>query len=103
MSAAFDFGDAGGHGDDDARIGAAALVHLADEMAQHGLGDFEVCDDSILERADGHNVAGRAAEHAFGVIAHGEHLVGAGPHRDDRRLAQDDAVVLDVDQGVRGA
>jgi hypothetical protein len=101
--AAFDFGDAGGDGDEDAGIGSAAFVHLADEMAQHGLGDFEVGDDAVLEGTDGDDVARGAAEHAFGIISDGEHLIGAGFDRDDGWLAQDDAVVLDVDQSVRGA
>ena len=43
---------------------------------------------------------GRAAEHALGLVADGEHLVGADLHGDDRRLAQDDAVVLDINQRV---
>ena len=101
--AALDLGDAGRDGDEHPRIRAAALVHLADEMAEHRLGDFEIRDDAVLQRADRDDIARRPAEHAFGVVADGEHLVGAGLDRHDRWLAQNDAVVLDVDQRVRGA
>ena len=38
----------------------AFVVHLADEIAQHGFGDFEVCDDTVFQRTNGHDVSGRA-------------------------------------------
>ena len=45
-------GDAGGHADDHARmLPRPALVGLLDEVAEHRLGDFEVGDDAVLERA----------------------------------------------------
>ena len=101
--AAFDFRDARGDGDEDAWVRAAAFVHLADEVAEHCFGDFKVGDDAVLEWADRDDVAGRAAEHAFGIVADGEDFVGTGLHGDDRRFAQDDAVVLHIDECVGGA
>ena len=41
----------GGNADDHARVGKAMLVHLLDEVPQHLLGDVEVGDDAVLERA----------------------------------------------------
>ena len=78
----------------------AAVVHLRDEMPQHRLGHFEVGDDAVLQRTDGDDIGRRAAEHAFRLVADGEHFVRAGLHRHDRRLAQDDALILDVDERV---
>jgi hypothetical protein len=48
-----DAGNAGRDADDDARVREAVLVHLLDEVAEHLLGDVEVRDDAVLERADG--------------------------------------------------
>ena len=72
-------------------------------MGQHGLGDFEIGDDTVLQRTDGDDVAGRAAEHALGFIADGEDFVRSGLHRDDGRFAEHDALVADKHQGVGGA
>ena len=101
--ALFDFGDAAGHRDDDARARLkerAAVMHLVDEVPQHRLGDLEIGDDAILQRADGDDIARRAAEHALGFVADREHMAGADLHRDHRGFAQDDAVIFDVNQGV---
>ena len=82
------------------RAQRAAVVHLGDEMPQHRLGHFEVRDHAIFQRAHRHDVAGRAAEHALGFVADGQHFVGARLHRDDRRFAQDDALIFDINQRV---
>ena len=76
------------------------LLHLVDEVAQHRLGDVEVGDDAVLHRADGGDVAGRAAEHPLGLVADGADLAGDGVEGDDGGLAQDDALVLHVDERV---
>ncbi len=65
-------------------------MHLVDEMPEHRLGDFEVGDDAVLQRADGHDVARSAPQHAFGLVAHGEHVIRAHLHRYHRRLAEHD-------------
>ena len=50
-------------------FGPLALVHLLDEVAQHLLADVEVGDDAVLQRADGLDVARRAADHPLGLDA----------------------------------
>ncbi len=101
----FDFGDAGGHGDDDARaaLPAALVAHLVDETFQHRLGDLEIGDDAILHRADGDDIAGRAAEHPLGFVAYGEDALGAGLDGDDGWFAQNDAAVADVNESICSA
>jgi len=71
-------------------------------VTKHGFCDFEVGDDSVFERADGDNAAGGSAEHAFGVIAHGENFIGSGLYGDDGRFAENDAVVFNVDESICG-
>ena len=77
-------------------------MHLADEVLDHLLGDFEIGDDAVAHRTDGFDVAGRAAQHHLGVVADGEHLLLAALRNDgdDGRLVQHDAPALDVDERV---
>ena len=90
--------------DDDARARAhPAVVHLRDEMPQHRFGDFEVGDHAIFQRADRDDIRRRAAEHPFRLVAHRQHFVRARLHCDHRGLAQDDALILHVDERVRRA
>ena len=97
-------GDAAGHADDHAGLGEVATpVHLLDEVAQHLLGRLEVGDDAVLERPDGGDVVGGAADHALGLVPDREHLAGGGVHGDDGRLVEDDALAADIDQRVGGA
>ncbi len=103
--AALDGRRAGRHANDDLRIGeGAAVMHLADELLDHFLGDFEIGDDAVAHRADGLHVARRAAQHHLGFVADREHLLLAAfvDDGDDRRLIQNDAAALDVNQRVRG-
>ena len=101
--ALLDPGHAGGDADDDARVREAVLVHLLDEVAEHLLGDVEVGDDAVLQRADGRDRARRAAEHPLRLDADGVHLARALVDRDDRRLGEHDAAAAHVDERVRGA
>ena len=102
--ALFHLGDSGRHRDHDPRAGAhPAVVHLGDEMPQHRLSHFEVGNDAVFQRPNGHNIGRSASEHALCFVADGEHFHGAGLHRHDRRLAQDDALILDVNERVGGA
>ena len=57
------------------------------------------------KRPDRLDVAGGAADHLLGLLADGEDLLLAadGGDRHDRRLVEDDAAALDVDQRVGGA
>ncbi len=70
-------------------------------MTQHRLGHFEVCDHAVFQRSHGHDVGRRPAEHPFRFIADREHFVGAGLDGDNRRFAQDNPLVFNVDQRVR--
>jgi hypothetical protein len=54
---------------------AAPVVHLADEMLDHLLRHLEIGDHAVAQRADGLDVAGRAAEHQLGLVAHGQDLL----------------------------
>ena len=76
------------------------LVHLLDEVAEHLLGDVEVGDDAVLQRANGGDRAGRAAEHPLRLDSDGVHLAAAGVDRDHGGLGQDDAASADVHERV---
>ena len=82
-------------------------MDLADEVAQHGLGDFEVGDDPVFHGADGDDVPGGAAQHHLGVPAHGQDPGAVVPvvlaDRHHGGFAQDDALALYINQGVGGA
>src|SRR5436190_396155 len=101
----FHLGDAAGHAHDDARL------HLEDvivddelqEVAQHLLGHVEVGDHSVLHRPDGDDALRCATEHALRLEPDPLDLLALPIDRNDRRLVQDDALTLDVDQSVRGA
>ena len=78
------------------------LMHLADEMLDHFLRDFEIGDDAVAQRPDRLNVARGAAEHQLRLLADGENLSFAldACDRDHRRLVQDDAAPFHVNEGV---
>ena len=77
------------HPDDDARPHeAAARLRLADEVRQHPLGRLEVGDHAVAHRADGGDVAGRAAQHLLGLVAHGFDLRRQRVDGDDGGLAR---------------
>ena len=75
-------------------------MNSPDEVGEHLLGDVEVRDDAVLEGPDGHDVARRAAEHRLGLLAHREDRVVGLMDGDDGRLVEDDALPLDVDEGI---
>ena len=92
------------HADDDARMHQhLAVVRLLDEVVEHLLGDFEVGDDAVLHGLDGHDVAGRAAQHLLGLLAHGFHFAGVLVDGHDGGLVDHDALAGREDQGVGGA
>jgi hypothetical protein len=78
------------------------IVDLVDEVANHLLGHVEVADHAVAERPDGDDVRRRSADHSLRLRADRQHPLGACLDRDDGRLADHDAAVLDVDQGVGG-
>ena len=89
------------HADDDARADPhVAVVGLLDEVGEHLLGDFEVSDDAVLHRLDGHDVAGRAAQHLLGLLAHRLDPAVDLVDGHDRGLVDDDPLPARVDAGV---
>jgi hypothetical protein len=48
---------------------AEVRARLGDEVLDHVLGDLEVGDHAVAQRADGAQVLGRLAEHQLGVVA----------------------------------
>ena len=98
-----DLGDAGGHAHDHARARPAARLRLAQEVAQHLLGDLEVGDHAVAQGPRGGDRRGRAADHAVRLVADGVDLAAVGVDRDHRRLGDDDAAAALVDERVRGA
>jgi len=81
-----------------------AVVNLGDEVLDHRLGDFEIGDDAIAQRADCLDVAGGTAQHHLGLLADSQNLTLAalGGEGHDRGFVQDDAPPLDVNEGVGG-
>ena len=71
---ALDRGRARRHADNDLRRGeGAVIVNLPDEVLDHLLGNFEVGDHTVSHGSDRLDRAGRTAQHALGLVAHGEH------------------------------
>jgi hypothetical protein len=103
--AAFDRSRSGRNADHDFREAPGAhlaAMHLVNEVLDHLLGDVDVGDHAITQRADGLDLVGRLAHHQLGVLADGFHPLDAiyGLNCDDRRLIEDDAPAADVDEGV---
>ena len=78
----------------------AAVVRLLNEIRKHLFGDFEVGDDAVFHRLDGHHVAGSAAQHFLGFAADGDHLAGGFIDGHDRRFVHDDAFAVREHQSV---
>src|SRR5689334_4695550 len=100
---ALDTGHAGRNADDDTWVRKSILVNLLNEVAEHLLGDVEVGDHAVLQRADRGDRPRRAAEHAFCLDTDGVHLAGALVDRDDGRLGEHDSAPTDVHERVRRA
>src|SRR5439155_688667 len=97
----FDFGDPGRNRNHHAWPRPhPTVVHFRNKMPQHRFGDFEVRDHAVFQRADCDDVRRRPPEHALRFIADREHFVGASLHGHHRRLAQDDPLIFDVNQGI---
>ena len=77
-------------------------MNLPDEVLDHLLGNFEVGDHTVPHGSDRLDRAGRAAQHALGLVAHGEHppLAPCLSQRHHRRLVQHDALPTHVHQRV---
>ena len=66
-------------------------MHLVDEVLDHLLGDIDVGDDAVAQRADRFDLVRGLAHHQLGVVADGLDLLDAVDRldRDHRRLVQD--------------
>ena len=80
-------------------------MRLLDEMLDHPLGDLEVGDHAVAQRADGLDVGGGLAHHQLGVGADRGDLGGAAAivHRHHRRLVEHDPLTAHVNHRVGGA
>ena len=72
----------------------------SEQQPDHPLGDVEVGDGPLPQGSDRHDVPGRPPDHLPRLVPDGQDLVGPGVEGDHRRLVQDDAHTLGVDQGV---
>jgi hypothetical protein len=94
-------GDARGRAHDQPGVRGAAVDHLADEIAQHLLGDLEVGDHAVAQRPGGGDRRRGPADHPLGLGPDRVHLARGQVRGDDRRLGHDDAAAADVDERVR--
>ncbi|MBP1725611.1 MAG: hypothetical protein H6Q51_909 [Deltaproteobacteria bacterium] len=78
----------------------SAVVRLPEEVLDHGTGDFEISDDSVLHGPDGRNLLGSSAEEVLGLPAYGDHLPVLTAESNDRWLVEHDTLTLHVDEGV---
>ena len=69
------------------------LARALDEVLEHPLGDVEVGDHPVLQRAQCRDVLRRAAQHRLGLVPDRNHGVVRLVDRDDRRLVEHDAPV----------
>jgi hypothetical protein len=76
-------------------------MHLLDEIAQHLLCDFEVRDDSVLQRPDGSDVRRGPADHPLGLGPDRQDGRGGRVDGDDGGLVQDDPTPTHIYERVR--
>ena len=98
--------DTGGNADDNARTRGpriALLGSLVDKVAKHGFGNIEVGDDAVLQGTNGHDVAGRTAEHALCLDTDRQDALVVLVDGDNRGLANDDALAAHGDKRICGA
>lgn len=97
-------GHAGRDAHDDARSGEQALgQHTVQEEAEHGVRQLKIRDGALLQRANRHDIAGRAADHALGIVPDGQHLLGGALNGDYRRSAEHKPLALLVNQYIGGS
>ena len=94
-------GDSRGHTDHHTRTNERLGTHrLADEILQHRLRHVKVRNDTILHRANGHNVARCAADHLLCFLAHRENVPCITFYRNHGRLTQHNSTSFDVNERV---
>src|SRR5262249_29610501 len=80
---------------------AAAILHLADEMLDHGLSGVEIRDDAAAQWSNSPDVPRGAPDHLLGFLPHRKHLLLAAlvGDRDHRRFIERDVSASNPDQG----
>ncbi len=96
-----DLRDARRDSHDHPRRNQLPVMHPLDEMPQHRSRHVEVGNHAVLHRPDGDDVARGPAQHALGLFAHRQHVVGAGLDRNHRWLPKHDPPISDVHERVR--
>ena len=79
-------------------------MHFADEVLDHFLCNFDVRDNPIAKWADRLNAVRRFAHHHLCIIPNSFNPLDPvdSLNRDDRRLVQNDALILDINECVGG-
>ena len=96
-------GNAGGNADNNAGLKEAESSDLTDKLLEHPLSHIVIRDNALPQGTDGNDVARSTAQHLLGVGAHLQELAGILVDGYHRRLPQNHALALDVDQNGRGA
>jgi hypothetical protein len=78
-------------------------MSFAYKVLEHLLRHFKISNHAVFHRADGDDVAGRAAQHLFGVAPDGFDRVGNLVDGDNGWLRDDDAASLRVNECVSRA
>ena len=78
-------------------------MHLADKVFDHLLGDIKIGNHTVTHGTNGFDIARRTPEHHFRFIANSQHTITAGgfENRHHRRLVQNNAAPLHIDERVR--
>ena len=97
-------GDTRRHTDDDSwpdqRL---SVVNLRDEVAKHGLRDFEIGDHTIFHRPDSLDRPRGPAHHAFGFRPHRQYLLRVPMNGHHGRFCEHHSFSPDVDQCIGSA
>ena len=100
--ALFDLCHAGRHTDNHAGLDQGKLADFLEELVEHFFGHLIVGNDAVSQRAHRDDIARRSSEHISCRRTDLQHLAGVLVHRNNRRLAQDDALSFLVNQNIRG-
>ena len=101
--ALLDLGDARGHADDHPGLEDHEARHLAEKFLEHTLRHVVVGDNALPQGPDGDDVAGGAAQHLAGGLAHLQQLPGVLVHSHHGGLVEDDALIFHVYQYGSGS
>ena len=94
----FHFCDARGHADNHPGLEDHKAGHLAEELLEHPLGHIVVGNHALPQGTDGNDVAGGAAQHLTGLLAHLQQFAGILVHCYHGGLVENDAFIFHVYQ-----